>query len=56
MTDALARRVNSGRNQGYVTYQSARNKQISMLNAGNTLSTATAIDDTSMRFDWKAFH
>ena len=56
MTDALARVVNSPKHQGYVAYQGRRNKQISMLNGGATLSTVTAIDATSMRFNWQAFH
>jgi hypothetical protein len=55
MYNASARKVNSPRYQGYVPYLGARNKQTSMVNGADTLSTVTALDANSMRFDWKAF-
>jgi hypothetical protein len=56
MYNASARKVKSPRYQGYVPYLGARNKQTSMVNGGDTLSTVTAIDSNAMRFDWKAFN
>ena len=56
MYNASARKVNSPRHQGYVPYLGARNKQETMVNGADTLSTVTAIDSNSMRFDWKAFN
>jgi hypothetical protein len=56
MYNASARKVNSPRYQGYVPYLGARNKQTSMVNGADTLSTVTAIDSNAMRFDWKAFN
>jgi len=57
MSEASARRANSSRGQGYMSYFGSRNKQISMVGgrSGDTLSTVTAIDTSSMRFDWKSF-
>ena len=56
MSNAYARRANSARGQGYVAYQGGRNKQITMVNGPDTLSTVSPIDAYSMRFDWKAFN
>jgi hypothetical protein len=56
MYNASARKANSPRHQGYVPYLGARNKQETMVNGADTLSTVTAIDSNSMRFDWKAFN
>jgi hypothetical protein len=56
MYNASARRVNSARHQGYVPYLGGNNKQDTMVNGADTLSTVTAIDSSSMRFDWKAFN
>jgi hypothetical protein len=56
MSSSYARRANSGRGQGYVPYQGANNIQITMVNGADTLSTVTAIDAYSMRFNWQAFH
>jgi hypothetical protein len=53
---AIAHQANSAANQGYVDYQGLRNKQISMINGANTLSTVTPIDATSMRFNWQRFN
>ena len=53
--NAFAREANSPRYQGYVAYLGANNKQDTMVNGADTLSTVTAIDSNSMRFDWKAF-
>jgi hypothetical protein len=39
-----------------VSYLSGNNKQVTMVNGADTLSTVTAIDSSSMRFDWKAFN
>ncbi|MDQ6916584.1 MAG: G1 family endopeptidase [Pseudomonadota bacterium] len=56
MYNASARKANSPRYQGYVPYLGGNNKQDTMVNsAAGTLSTVTAIDSSSMRFDWKAF-
>jgi hypothetical protein len=54
--NAWARRANSPRHRGYVPYSDSHNVQITMINGADTLSTVTAIDTTSMRFDWRAFH
>ena len=40
----------------FVPYLGARNKTNTMVNGADTLSTVTAIDSNSMRFDWKAFN
>ena len=56
MYNASARKVNSPRYKGYVPYLGVRNKQETMVNGADTLSTVTAIDSSSMRFDWKAFN
>jgi hypothetical protein len=56
MSSAYARKANSARHQGYVSYQGANNLQITMNNGATTLSTVTPIDAYSMRFDWQAFH
>ena len=56
MYNASARKVNSPRYQGFVPYLGARTKINTMVNGADTLSTVTAIDSNSMRFDWKAFH
>jgi len=56
MYNAYARSANSARGRGYVPYQGARNKQITMVNGKRTLSTVSPIDAYSMRFDWQAFH
>ena len=56
MYNASARKANSPRYQGYVSYLGGNNKQDTMVNsAAGTLATVTAIDSNSMRFDWKAF-
>ncbi len=52
MSHAVARQVAGG----YVTYQGAANEQITMLNGSDTLSTVSAIDAVTMRFNWQAFH
>lgn len=41
---------------GYIDYQGARNKQITMVNGTDILSTVTPIDAHSMRFDWQRFN
>jgi hypothetical protein len=56
MYNASARKVNSPRYHGFVPYLGARNKTNTMVNGVDTLSTVTAIDSNSMRFDWKAFN
>jgi len=56
MYNASARKANSPRNEGYVSYLGANNQQNTMVNGADTLSTVTAIDSSSMRFDWKAFN
>jgi hypothetical protein len=58
MYSASARKANSPRYQGYVDYLGARNLQDTMTNTAgtNTLSTVTAIDSNSMRFEWKGFN
>jgi hypothetical protein len=56
MYNASARKANSPRYKGYVPYLGVRNKQETMVNGADTLSTVTAIDSSSMRFDWKAFN
>lgn len=56
MSSASARKANAARQQGYVAYQDARNKQISMLNGTDILSTVTPIDANSMRFNWLRFN
>ena len=55
MTEAQARRVNSAAGQGYVSYEGANTKQITMVNGADTLSTASSISPSWMRFDWKSF-
>jgi Peptidase A4 family len=55
MYNATARKANSPRHQGYVSYFGGNNKQDTMVNGADTLSTVTAIDANSMRFDWRAF-
>jgi Peptidase A4 family len=49
-------RINSARHQGYVNYLTG-STQVDTMNdsAGTILSTVTAVDSQSMRFDWKAF-
>jgi hypothetical protein len=49
MSSASARKANAARHEGYVAYQGPRNKQISMVNGANILSTVTPIDANSMR-------
>jgi hypothetical protein len=56
MFNAWARRSNSPRHQGYVSYQGDTNVQITMVNGSDTLSTVAPIDAVSMRFSWQAFH
>jgi hypothetical protein len=56
MYNASARRANNPRSQGFVPYRGARNLQSTMVNGPDTLSTVTAIDANSMRFEWKAFN
>ena len=56
MLNAYARKANSPRGTGYVPYQGARSRQITMFNASDTLSTVTPIDTYSMQFNWEAFH
>jgi hypothetical protein len=55
MYNASARKANSPRYQGYVPYLGGNNRQATMVNGDDTLSTVSAVDSTSMRFDWKAF-
>jgi hypothetical protein len=53
---AEARRINSARHQGYVNYLTGNTQVDTMTDsAGTILSTVTAVDSQSMRFDWKAF-
>jgi hypothetical protein len=52
--NASARIANSARYQGFESYLGV-NKQQTMVNGADVLSTVTAIDANSMRFDWKAF-
>ena len=56
MYNASARKANSPRYRGFVPYLGARNTQNRMTNGADTLSTVTAVDANSMRFDWKAFN
>ena len=56
MLNAYARKANSPRGTGYIPYQGARSRQITMFNASDTLSTVTPIDTYSMQFNWEAFH
>ena len=56
MYNATARKANSPRYQGYVPYLGGNNKQDTMVNGADTLSTVTAIDSNSMRFEWRAFN
>jgi hypothetical protein len=56
MFNASARKANAGRHSGYIAYQGARNKQITMINGSDTLSRVTPIDAHMMRFDWVAFN
>ena len=56
MSSASARKANAARHQGYVAYQGARNKQISMVNGAHFLSTVAPIDANSMRFNWLRFN
>jgi hypothetical protein len=56
MSEAYARKANSPRGQGYVSYFGTRTRQVSMVGkSGDTLSTVTPIDAYSMRYDWKSF-
>jgi peptidase A4-like protein len=52
-----ARRINSARHQGYVNYLTGSTQVDTMTDSTGTriLSTVTAIDSQSMRFDWQAF-
>lgn len=55
---AQARRINSARHQGYVNYLTGSTQVDTMTDATTgtrILSTVTAVDSQSMRFDWKAF-
>jgi hypothetical protein len=52
MSNAYARRVAGG----YVGYQGATNEQITMFNNTDILSTVSAVDSTTMQFNWHAFH
>jgi hypothetical protein len=54
MYNASARKANSPRYKGYVPYLGGNSKQDTMVNGVDTLSTVTAIDASSMRFDWRA--
>jgi hypothetical protein len=56
MSSASARKANAGNHQGYIAYQGARNKQITMVNGTDILSMVTPIDANSMRFDWQRFN
>jgi hypothetical protein len=56
MYNASARKANSPPYHGFVPYLGPRNTQNRMTNGADTLSTVTAIDANSMRFDWKAFN
>jgi hypothetical protein len=55
MSNAWAKSVNSAGAQTYRAYQGARNKQISMTNGSNTLSTVAPITTSSMQFTWQRF-
>ena len=55
MYNASARKANSPRYQGFVPYLSSDSRQDTMVNGDDTLSTVTAIDASSMRFEWRAF-
>ena len=52
MSNAYARRVAGG----YVGYQGSTNEQITMFNNTDILSTVSAVDSTTMQFNWQAFH
>jgi Peptidase A4 family len=54
MYNASARKANSPRYHGFVPYLSSESRQDTMVNGEDTLSTVTAIDANSMRFDWRA--
>jgi len=56
ISSASARKANAARHQGYIAYQGARNKQITMVNGADILSTVTPIDANSMRFNWQRFN
>ncbi len=55
MYNASARKANSPRYHGFVPYLSSDCVQDTMVNGDDTLSTVTAIDASSMRFEWRAF-
>ena len=55
MFNASARTASASGGQGYITYQGARNQQISMINGADTLSSVTPITATSMLFTWQHF-
>ncbi len=55
MYNASARKANSPRYHGFVPYLSSDSVQDTMVNGDDTLSTVTAIDASSMRFEWRAF-
>lgn len=52
MSNAYARQVAGG----YVGYQGSTNEQITMFNGSDILSTVSAVDSTTMQFNWHAFH
>ena len=57
MSSASARKANAARHEGYVAYQGARNKQISMVNGSRHHLLMTPIDGTnSMLFNWLRFN
>jgi hypothetical protein len=55
MFNASARKANASGGQGYIAYQGARNKQISMINGSDTLSSVTPVTASSMLFTWQHF-
>jgi hypothetical protein len=52
--NASARKANSAPYQGFASYLGV-NKQQTMVNGSDVLSTVTSIDASSMRFNWQAF-
>jgi hypothetical protein len=55
MQNAYARTAPASGGHSYVAYQGARNKQISMTNGSNTLSSVIPLTATSMFFIWQRF-
>jgi hypothetical protein len=56
MSDAFAGRNDISGPAAIVSYLDSRTVDVTMIDKdGNNLSTATALDSSNMRFDWKAF-